>query len=145
MTESVVMPFIVGPDGKLPTRGYSTDAGLDVYTSQQVVVPAGEFVDVPTDVRGALPDGFWGMLTGRSSTLRNHGLLVHTGVIDHGYLGELFVGVMNLTGGDVVVHKGQRLAQLILVPMSPQVVLPQEVEQLPTRERGNQGFGSTGR
>lgn len=139
-----VMPFIVGPRGFLPTRGHANDAGLDLYVSEDVVVPAGQFVDIPTDVAGALPEGFWGLLTGRSSTLRKHGLLVHMGVIDQGYRGELFAGVMNLTDKPVAIHRGDRIAQLILVPMSSRPYVPLGVDQLPEGDRGTNGFGSTG-
>lgn len=140
----MIMPFKVGPDGTLPTRGHQFDAGMDLYVSQDVVVPPHEFVDIPTDVAGALPDYHWGMLTGRSSALRKHGLLVHTGIIDQGYRGELFAGVMNLTDGPVTVHKGDRIAQLIPVPMPYATVTPMRVADLPEGERGDAGFGSTG-
>lgn len=139
-----VMPFIVGPRGFLPTRGHANDAGLDLYVSEDVVVPPHQFVDIPTDVAGALPEGFWGLLTGRSSTLRKHGLLVHMGVIDQGYRGELFAGVMNLTDEPVTVHRGDRVAQLILVPMPDCQLTPYRVDRLPDGDRGSDGFGSTG-
>lgn len=139
------MPFKVGPSGKLPTRGHKFDAGLDLYVAQDVVVPPHEFVDIPTDVAGALPNHHWGLLTGRSSTLRKHGLLIHTGVIDQGYRGELFAGVMNLTDKPVRVKAGDRIAQLIPVPMPRSIVEPIRVDELPAGERGSAGFGSTGR
>lgn len=140
----MIMPFKVGPDGTLPTRGHQFDAGMDLYVSRTVVIPPHEFVDIPTDVAGALPDYYWGMLTGRSSTLRKHGLLVHTGIIDQGYRGELFAGVMNLTDEPVEVKKGYRIAQLIPVPMPRSTIDPVEVVDLPEGERGDAGFGSTG-
>lgn len=138
------MPFVVAAGGHLPTRGHEDDAGLDLYISQRCVIEPGEFQDLPTAVSGALPAGYWGLLTGRSSTLRNRGLLVHPGVIDVGYRGELFVGVMNLTSETVVVEPGVRIAQLIPVPMPEQLVQARAVEQLPDGSRGDNGFGSTG-
>lgn len=138
------MPFKVGPNGTLPTRGHRFDAGLDLYTSEDVVVPPHQFVYVPTDVAGALPNYHWGMITSRSSTLRKYGLLVHNGTIDQGYRGELFVGVMNLTDFPVELKKGVRIAQFILIPMPRAVVHPIQVDVLPEGERGDAGFGSTG-
>lgn len=138
------MPFTVAAGGRLPTRSHADDAGLDLYISRHCVIEPGEFQDLPTAVSGALPDGHWGLLTGRSSTLRNRGLLVHPGVIDEGYRGELFVGVMNLTPETVVVEQGVRISQLIPVPMPSFQVQPREVEQLPDGSRGENGFGSTG-
>lgn len=140
----MIMMFKVGPGGVLPTRGHRFDAGLDLYTSRDVVIPPHQFVDVPTDVAGALPDYHWGLLIGRSSTLRKHGLLVHAGVIDQGYRGELFAGAMNLTDEPVRINKGDRIAQLIPVPMPLSGVYPAQVAELPEGERGNAGFGSTG-
>lgn len=136
--------FQVGPRGFLPTRGHTNDAGLDLYVSEDVVIPPNQFVDVPTDVACAIPEGFWANLTGRSSTLRRHGLLVHTGVIDQGYRGELFAGVMNLTDQPVTIRRGDRIAQLILVPMCLCPTTPRAVDQLPAGDRGSDGFGSTG-
>lgn len=131
--------------GILPTRAHDTDAGADLYCSETVVIPAGEFMDVPTAVHCKLPNMSWGLLTGRSSTLRTKGLLVYQGVIDQGYIGELFAGVQNLKPFDVVVERGSRLAQLIAVPlMGP--LKPVEVDRaaLGSTTRGQAGFGSSG-
>lgn len=126
----------------IPTKAHAGDAGWDLYVAEDTRVRAGEFVDVPCGVGCALPTGTWGLLTGRSSTLRNRGLLVHQGVIDEGYRGELFAGVFNLTREDVLVEAGARIAQLIVVPMHAHAGV--FVDQLRPGEREARGFGSSG-
>ena len=132
-----------GPQHLLPDRGYEDDAGLDLYVSRYTEVAPYEFSDVPCGVKVDIPAGHWGMITGRSSTLRKRGLLVNPGVIDAGWTGELFAGVQNLTGTTVRVEAGDRLAQLILLPAA---VTGREPEwgRVPVKARGTNGFGSTG-
>lgn len=127
-------------------RGYFGDAGLDLEVSEDTVIPPGGFVDVPSGVAVQLPAGYWAMLVGRSSTLRKRGLLVVQGIIDNGYRGELFAGVQNLQHGrDVEVKAGERLAQLILVPLwNGGVNYLGEGDDLSSSKRGTNGFGSTG-
>lgn len=132
-----------GPVHLLPTRGYADDAGLDLYVSVDVKILPFQFVDVPSGVKIDVPDGLWGMITGRSSTLRNRGLLVNPGVIDAGWTGELFAGVQNMTDKTVEVEAGDRLAQLILLP-APVIGYDPEWGQVRAKARGTNGFGSTG-
>lgn len=127
-----------------PTRAYAGDAGWDLYVSEQVEVDPGGFVDVPCGVGVSLPRGTWGLLTGRSSTLRTRGLLVHQGVIDQGYRGPLFAGVFNLGGKTQVIEAGARVAQLIVVPMHATTPVLVGEGELPAGERGDAGFGSSG-
>lgn len=127
-----------------PTRAFPDDAGLDIYVSQDMSIPPHGFVDIPSGIAVQLPSNYWGLLTGRSSTLRKRGLLVNQGVIDPGYRGELLAGVWNLTDFTVTVQSGERLAQLILMPnVTPEFELLQ-VERLDTHDRGTSGFGSSG-
>ena len=126
-----------------PRRHHPGDAGWDLYSTRNSVVPPGDFQDVNTHIHVALPDGYWGRITGRSSTLRFRKLLVIEGVIDTGYRGELFVGVYNVTDRAIKIHAGERLAQL-LIHETPKVAWV-ETESLPDSARGAYGFGSTGR
>ena len=139
------LEFYVGPRGILPTYGHDTDAGRDLYCSETTTIPPHGFLDIATDVRANIPAGTWGLLTGRSSTLRNHGLMVVQGVIDQDYVGELFIGVQNMRDTDVLVERGTRLAQLITVPLvGPLVPVSVPLESLGQTARGDRGFGSTG-
>lgn len=127
----------------LPTRGYADDAGLDLFVAHSVRIEPGHFVDVPTGVKVDIPPGHWAMITGRSSTLRKHDLLVTTGVIDAGWTGELFAGVKNVGPSPVSLSAGDRVAQLILLP-APVTGMEPEWGRVPMKDRGTNGFGSTG-
>lgn len=137
--------------GQMPLRAHVGDAGFDLYVSQTLEVAPGEFVDVPSAVHVALPPGSWAYLVGRSSTWRHKRLHVEPGVIDNGYRGELFAGVHNPNPFPVRIERGERLAQLIPMPLS--VMGAREVDERaflafdrahPT-DRGRNGFGSTGK
>jgi dUTP pyrophosphatase len=144
---SIVFAPVDGQDPKdlhLPTRAYSDDAGLDLYVSKDVWVPANSFVDVPTALRVQLPPWSWGFLVGRSSTLRKRGLMVNPGIIDTGYRGELYVGVQNLSERPVLVKKDDRLAQLIVMGNATRRVTPVLEDDLEPHARGHNGFGSSG-
>lgn len=137
----------------LPERKYGGDAGLDLVCRilddnnepSGVYIEPHEFADIGTGIRIACPTGFWAEIRGRSSAAWKKRLIVHQGVIDEGFRGELRVLVQNLNGGPVVVEHGERLAQLILHRReTPEIVI---VEDLPASPdgRGEAGFGSTGR
>lgn len=128
----------------MPSRGYSGDAGFDLYVQEDTLVEPGEFADIPCGCAVQLPDHLWAMITGRSSTLRTHKLLVATGIIDTGYRGPLFAGVQNL-GPDVFEAKqGMRLAQLIPFHNEAETLRLVESATLDPSERGHAGFGSSG-
>lgn len=136
----------VGPAGRMPTRAYEGDAGFDLYVAEGYdrAIGPGEFVDVPVDVSAQFPPDTWGWIVGRSSTLRTRGLLVNQGIIDQGYRGELFVGVLNPTSLPVRVVGPERLAQLIPMPLVARDVRLVPADYLTPTDRGSAGFGSTG-
>lgn len=132
-----------GGDPQVPTRGYEGDAGWDLYVSETKVVPANQLVDLRTHIHVALPRGYYGRITTRSSTFRRHGLVVSEGIIDNGWRGELAIAVWNPGNHDVPVMVGDRLAQLLIHRIHDFKWV--ETETLPVSERGGRGFGSTGR
>lgn len=138
------LPVVVDEGGTLPSRAYADDAGLDLYSAVDTVLSPGQAIDVPSHVRMQLPPHSWGLIIGRSSTRRNRGLLVHPGVIDTGWRGDLFASVENMLPIKVEIKKGDRLAQLILMNNSTRLYQPVKVEQLDPHPRGTNGFGSTG-
>lgn len=142
-----VMLAYVGGLGALPTRAHPGDAGFDLYTSEDTHIEPGQFVDVPCDLRIQLPVTMWALVVGRSSTLRKRGLLVPQGVIDSGYRGPIYAGCWNLGHQTVVVALGERIAQLIPLPLTAATLALRSVDQLDELnpgDRGEAGFGSSG-
>lgn len=137
--------FELGEGAKAPYKKYIGDAGWDLYVSRPADIPAGETVDIHTDVRINMPPYLYGRITGRSSSLRHHGLLVNEGIIDNGYTGELFVCVHNVGNETFHVEKGMRLAQILFHTIED--VRWSEVDKVKASsgKRGDNGFGSTGR
>lgn len=127
---------------RVPTRAYEGDAADDLYVSRDVIIAPGETKDVHTDICVQLPSNYYGRITGRSSTMRKHQLLVIEGIIDSGYTGELFICVHNVGEMFFNVTKGMRLAQFIV-----HEIVNTNYEPVPTlakTERGSRGFGSSG-
>lgn len=123
--------------------GRPGDAGIDLPAYERTTVPWHGWRNIPVDVCVELPEGYWGMIIARSSTFYRKHLMVNQAVIDNGYRGELFVCVYNLSTEDYTVEEGERLAQLIPMPMAIDIRL-ERVLVLSSSERGDQGFGSTG-
>lgn len=137
----------IGKDIPLPY--YATDgaAGLDLHAciDGPVVVPADGEAFIPTGIAAAIPEGYVGIMTVRSSMGIRHGITMTNGigVIDSDYRGPMSVGLHNYRDVDYVVEPGDRIAQLVIVPvLHPEIEV---VEDLPETVRGAGGFGSTGR
>lgn len=129
-------------EGAFPlTRAHDTDAGLDLATLRDWVV-RGSRTLIPTGVRVAIPDGWYGRITGRSSALAKLNIQVHEGIIDAGYTGELMIGATYLGPGHADVPRGTRLAQIILAPVWEGRI--EQVDELPVTVRGENGWGSSG-
>ena len=135
----------VDPSVPLPQRAREGDAGLDLRANGEVKVGPGERAMVPTGLAVAIPPGHAGLVLPRSGLASGRGLtLVNSpGLIDEGYRGEIMLAVVNLDPDQPVeVRKGDRIAQLVVVPYAQ--VEPAEVAELPPSGRGEAGFGSTG-
>jgi len=130
------------PDALLPVRKRKGDAGLDLYTVEEIVLKPGDWAAVPTGIAVEIPEGHFGLVKDRSGLALKHGLHCLAGVIDENYRGELKVVIINLGREEVKLEKGTRVAQLIVVPYLPVEV--EEVEELSDTERGEKGFGSSG-
>jgi dUTP pyrophosphatase len=133
------------PRAVLPTRAYPGDAGLDLYSLEQVVLAPGERASVRTGVAVEIPPGYAGLVLPRSGLAARHGIaLVNApGLIDSGYRGELQVLLLNTDrGATCVLAAGDRIAQLVLIAVATPAVV--EVEELTDSERGQGGFGSSG-
>ncbi len=126
----------------MPTRAYDTDAGLDLYAMTTQIVPAKESAVFDTGVHIELPYGTVGMIKSKSGLNVKHGL-TSEGVIDVGYTGSIVVKLYNHSGYDYTVNAGDKISQLVILPMlTPDLEL---VDRLDDTERGAGGFGSTGK
>jgi dUTP pyrophosphatase len=131
-------------DAVVPTRAYAGDAGLDLTACERVELGPGERSLVGTGLAIAIPAGYAGYVQPRSGLAAKHGItIVNTpGLVDSGYRGELKVILLNTDANEpFVIEPGMRIAQLVVLPI-PEVV-PVEMDELPSSERGERGFGSS--
>jgi dUTP pyrophosphatase len=133
------------PDLALPGYAHPGDAGLDLYAADTTTLQPGERALVPCGIVVAVPEGHVGLVHPRSGLAVDHGLTVLNapGTIDAGYRGELKVLLINLGQDAVEVRHGERIAQLLLLPVA--LVDVREVDRMDSTARGSGGFGSTGR
>lgn len=118
------------------------DAGYDLRTVEAKTILAGEQVALPAGVHVEIPAGFVGVVKDRSS-MAKRGFTTSAGVIDSGYRGEVLILIRNQTDAAMTVEQGERIAQLLILPV---YTFPVEVvDSLTETERGSDGFGSTGR
>ncbi|MBI5202881.1 MAG: dUTP diphosphatase [Elusimicrobia bacterium] len=138
-----VLPILkLHRDATLPTRAHPDDAGLDLYSLEEVALEPGRGSHVKTGVAVELPPQTVGLIADRSSMARR-GLKTAGGVIDAGYRGEIGVLLWNISPEAHTIKRGDRIAQLLVVSVHTPAV--REVVTLNRTERGEGGFGSTGR
>ena len=126
----------------LPTRSHPEDAGMDLYAFESGQIKPGGGIMARTGIAFSLPLGTVGMIADRSSMAKK-GLKTAGGIIDAGYRGEVQIVLRNLTSEPFQFERGERIAQLLIIPiLTPTVV---EVRSLDGTTRGEQGFGSTGK
>jgi dUTP pyrophosphatase len=128
----------------LPTRSHKGDAGLDLYAIEETIINVGKRFLLSTGLGVVVPYGFEAQIRSRSGLSWASGLIVNQGVgtVDHGYQGEVFVALRNVSDSDKIVRVGDRIAQLIIAPVALPVPIWGEDKVL--TERGEGGFGSTG-
>ena len=130
-------------DAKLPTKGHPGDAGVDFYASEDVIFYPKAKTHVGTGVAIEIPKGFVGLVWDKSSISFNKGLKTMGGVIDAGYRGEIFFNLYNTGEGEVVIKKGEKIAQMIIQKFEDCDIV--ESDDLSGTIRGDQGFCSTGK
>lgn len=132
-------------DVELPTRGSREAAGRDVKSLEDAVIKPGEVHVFRTGLAMEIPQGYFGGIYSRSGMSTKRGLTVSTGtsILDSDYRGEIFVGLRNLSKEDQKIYKGDKIAQIVIQPYVD--VQYRVVDKLCETERGEGGFGSTGR
>jgi dUTP pyrophosphatase len=131
-------------DATLPTKAHAGDLGYDLYATEQVTVWGGETKLVSTGIAIQFPEGYGGIIRDRSSVATKQKLFVVAGVIDNGYTGEIKVALFNSEDGFKTIYRGDKIAQLILIPTVDFSV--EEVSEISSSDgREGKGFGSTGK
>lgn len=129
------------PESKVPLYANSTDAGMDLFSTEDVVIKSGQLHKVKTGISIELPEGYVSLVWDKSGIASK---LVKTfaGVIDSGYRGEYLIALMNLGKEDYKIEKGDKVAQVLIQKVEHPDILV--VEELSETSRGTGGFGSTG-
>jgi dUTP pyrophosphatase len=127
---------------KPPTKAYLDDAGLDLYSSNRIYIPKGEWRIVKTGLIFEIPLG-WHMQIHTRSSYGKLKIRCHLGIIDSGYRNEVLVVVSNDGFEDFVIEEGSKFCQVLFLP-TPELYLD-EMENLNDSDRGKHGFGSSGK
>lgn len=145
----------------MPTRAHWDDGGIDLYSPVEVVIEPGKSVCIDTGVHVQLPyevircksregEGdiykkrkTCGVIFGRSSLAVKHNITSFMGLIDFGYTGSITVRLRNEGDEPYTVHEGDKISQMVVIPVFTPALY--QVEELRESERGEEGFGSTGK
>ncbi len=133
LTETAVIPLLA----------YDTDAGFDLCTDEDFAVLPGEQAVVSTGIAVAIPVGYVGLVWDKSGIATKRLVKTMAGVIDAGYRGEVKVALINMGAETQVFKQGEKIAQMLIQPVAHPATL--EVEDLDGTDRGEKGFGSTGK
>ena len=140
------LPVKLENGGQMPTYAHDTDACADIYASQDITIPAHSIsTKVPTGLRIALPEGWVAKIAPRSSIGAKTGLRLSNsiGIIDADYRGEIGILYDNISDSDYEIKAGDRIAQMWVERVER--FKPVTVDILPATERGDGGFGSSGK
>ena len=125
-----------------PVREHVTDAGLDIRAMHDGIVRAGQSALFHTGVHVELPEKTAGLFVSKSGLMVKHDITA-TGLVDDGYCGEIMVKLFNHGQNDYAVHAGDKIAQIVVMPVLYEPV--EIVDSIRGGDRGNRGFGSSGR
>jgi dUTP pyrophosphatase len=134
---------LLDDNAKVPTKANLNDAGFDLYSVLDAVIPPKQRKTVRTGIAIQMPDHLAGLVWPRSGLSVKHGIDVLAGVIDSGYRGEIMVCLYNTSDENVSINTGDRIAQIIFQEV-PRVIMEVH-ESLGSSQRGENGFGSTGK
>lgn len=132
----------LNPEAKIPNYAKPGDAGMDLYSAQDLILKPGERTLVGTGIKMELPDGYASLIWDKSGIAGNFGIKTMGGVIDATYRGEYKIVLINLSKKDFIVKKGIKIAQILIQKVEQAEI--EIVENLSETERGENSFGSTG-
>jgi len=128
---------------KLPTKNHESDTGYDVYSVEDAVIPARGSAVVGVGLKFAyIPEGYWVKVESRSGLGFKYGISAHPGIIDNAYRGDAGIKLYNNTDIDYSVKAGDRIAQFVIYFA---IHMPVEWGKVEVSDRGEKGFGSSGR
>lgn len=135
----------INPDAIIPAYAHPSDAGMDIRSVEDLTIPAGKRALVHTGLVMALPPRYEAQVRPRSGLALKHGITVLNtpGTIDAGYRGEVGVILANFGDEDFKVSKGDKIAQVVIAPVTQPDEI-EEIEEIDETDRGAGGFGSTG-
>lgn len=136
------MKVVLDEGAKMPTRAHEEDVGYDLYSRENVIIYHGDSYSFNTGVHVQIPRGYGGLLVSKSGLNKKYSVQ-STGLIDPDYTGSIEVKLYNHGNAAVRIEQGQKISQLVIVP----VIKPEleQVDSLEETERGNGGFGSSGK
>ena len=124
-----------------PTYAHDGDAGLDLYSIEDIRINPQSRVKIKTGLAFEVPQNYVGLIWDKSGISTKKGLKTIAGVLDSGYRGELLVCLANITNDYVEIHAGEKIAQMLIQPVEKAQI--EEIEELSETQRGEGGFGST--
>ena len=137
------MKIVLDEGSYIPQKAHNADAGYDLRTPERVVIHRHDSVTIDTGVHIDIPISWFGKLESKSGLNANHHIVCLGGVIDSGYTGSIKVTLYNLGEQDYIFEKGDKIVQLIF--MTRGTFSLTQVDELEETERGDNGFGSTGK
>lgn len=137
------MKIVLDEGGYIPQKAHQADAGYDLRTPKRVVIHRHDSVSIDAGVHIDIPSGWYGKLESKSGLNTNNHVVCLGGVIDSGYTGSIIVTLYNLGEQDYIFEKGDKIVQLIFMPCGNFSL--KQVDELEKTERGDNGFGSTGK
>lgn len=139
------MKIFLEENAKMPERAYNSDAGLDLFSREAALIPARGEAIFNTGVHIAIPFGYAGFLKSKSGLNVKYSL-TSEGVIDSLYRGSIIVKLYNNSDKDYFVNKYDKISQIVILPVDlSKLELVNDVNYLGETERGENGFGSTGK
>jgi dUTP pyrophosphatase len=128
---------------KCPSRNTASDAGLDIYSCEDIAILPKSWHAVSTGISISIPDSHYARVAPRSGLALKHGVDVFAGVVDSGYRGEIKAILYNASNDNFIINIGDKIAQLIISECK--LWNPEIVDSLDESDRGQKGFGSSGK
>lgn len=146
MSHNKIRVALLSDTASVPVRKHAGDAGFDLFSPVNATLAPGEQWNAPLDIAVEIPDGYVGMMCSRSGmAMRGVSVYGAPGIIDSGYRGCIRVNLLNVADHPVSISIGDRIAQLLIVPVAmPSIEVVDSLSPSPDG-RGEGGFGSTGR